>query len=301
MRVAISGATGLIGRALASRLLEEGKQVVSLSRGPESARVPAGAEVEAWDTRSVAELVPILESADAFVHLAGENIGSGRWTRERKHRIRSSRVETTAALAQAFAACSSPPAVLLQGSAVGFYGARGADPVDESAPAGDDFLAKVCQEWEEAGASVTGLGVRRVIARTGVVFAAQGGALERILLPFRLFAGGPVGSGNQVLSWIHLDDQVRAMAHLLDEQAGEGVFNLAAPGAVTNRELARAIGRVLGRPAFLPTPGFALRLLLGEMSTLVLDGQRAVPSRLVDLGFEFRFPEVETALRDLTA
>ncbi|MFQ5526647.1 MAG: TIGR01777 family oxidoreductase [Thermoanaerobaculia bacterium] len=302
MLVAISGGSGLIGRALARKLLEQGRRVVVLSRRPEGVRnLPSGAQVEGWDTRSVEELVPILDAADAFVHLAGENIGAGRWTSERKRRIRSSRVDSTLALARAFESTASPPKVLVQGSAVGFYGARGPEPLAETASAGDGFLAAVCSQWEEAGATVSALGVRRVIARTGVVFASRDGALPRILLPFKLLAGGPVGSGDQVLSWIHLDDQVGAMAHLLDDEGAEGAFNLTAPGAVTNRELARVIGRVLRRPAFFPTPGFALRVLLGEMSTLVLDGQRAIPARLLERSYDFRFSEVEAALRDLTA
>jgi uncharacterized protein (TIGR01777 family) len=247
----------------------------------------------------VDQLAPVLEASDAVVHLAGENIGAGRWTDKRKRRIRDSRVGSTEALARAFAESAHRPGVLVQGSAVGFYGSHGNERVSETAPPGSDFLALVCRDWEKAGESVEKLGVRRVIARTGVVFAARGGALSRILLPFKLFAGGPVGSGRQVLPWIHLHDEVRAMAHLLTADGVEGVFNLAAPAAVTNSELAGAISKVLRRPSLVPTPGIVLRLALGEMATLVLEGQRAVPERLLERGFEFRFPEVEGALRDL--
>ncbi len=300
MKVAISGGTGLIGRALAARLLGAGKSVVVLSRRPAAVKeLPAGAQVSAWDCRSAGQLLPLLDEVDAFVHLAGENIGAGRWTAERKERIRASRVASTVALVKAFETSQAPPSVLVQGSAVGFYGTEAEGAVDETAPAGDDFLAGVCREWEEAGAPVAELGVRRVIARTGVVFAAEDGALPRIVMPFRLFAGGPVGRGDQVLSWIHLEDEVGAIAHLVDDQGAEGAFNLTAPEPVTNRRLARVLGRVLGRPSFVPTPAFALRLALGEMSTLVLDGQRAVPARLIERGYEFRFPQLEPALRDL--
>ena len=300
MRVAITGGTGLIGRALAGELAAGGHDAVVLSRRPGVVEgLPAGVSVLDWDTVDADELVPVLESVDAVVHLAGENIGARRWTQGQKKRIRESRVRSTEALARAFAACSNRPGVLVQGSAVGYYGPHGDQAIVEATPPGADFLSGVCRDWEAASASVETLGVRRVIARTGVVFAAEGGALPRILLPFRLFAGGPVGSGRQVLSWIHLQDQVRAIVYLLEDEGAEGAFNLTAPGAVSNRELARVIARVLKRPGFLPTPAIALRLLLGEMATLVLDGQRAVPARLLERGFEFRFPDVEPALREL--
>ena len=208
-------------------------------------------------------------------------------------------MRSTEALARAWADCTEPPRTLLQGSAVGYYGPRGDEPVTEAAESGDDFLASVCRDWEAAGAGVEERGARRVIARTGVVLARDGGALPRIVMPFRMFAGGPVGSGRQVLPWIHLVDEASALVHLLEEDGAHGAFNLAAPGAVTNRELARAVGRALRRPSFVPTPGFALRLALGEMATLVLDGQRAVPEKLLESGFGFRFAELEPALEDL--
>jgi len=300
MRVAITGGTGLIGRALAGELAAARHEVVVLSRTPGAVEgLPAGVSARGWDTVDVDDLVPVLESVDAVVHLAGENIGARRWTQGQKNRIRESRVRSTEALAEAFAACSNRPGVLVQGSAVGYYGPHGDEAIAETTPPGSDFLSEVCRDWEAASASVETLGVRRVIARTGVVFAADGGALPRILLPFRLFAGGPVGSGRQVLSWIHLQDQVRAMIYLVEDEGAEGAFNLTAPGAVSNRELARVIARVLKRPGFLPAPAIALRLLLGEMATLVLDGQRAVPARLLERGYEFRFPDIEPALRDL--
>ncbi len=300
MRVVITGGTGLIGRALAGGLVVAGHDAVVLSRRPGAAvGLPAGVSAWSWDTDGVDDLVPVLEAADAVVHLAGENIGARRWTRDQKNRISQSRVCSTEALAAAFAACSNRPGVLVQGSAVGYYGPHGDEGIPETTGPGSGFLAEVCQDWEAASASVETLGVRRVIARTGVVFAADGGALPRILLPFRLFAGGPVGSGRQVLSWIHLQDEVRAMTYLLEDDGAEGAFNLAAPGAVSNRDLARVIGRVLKRPSFVPTPAIAIRLMLGEMATLVLDGQRAVPARLLERGFEFLYPEVELALREL--
>lgn len=300
MKIAITGGTGLIGRTLATRLLERGHGVVVTSRRPPgSVDVPAGVRAARWDCRSADELAPILDGVDAFVHLAGENIGAGRWTDKRKERIRASRVESTAAVANAFERCSSPPSVLLQASAIGIYGPRDGRAIDESAPDGDDFLARVCREWEDAGAPAAETGARRVVARTGVVLDTEEGALPRIVLPFKFFAGGPVGSGEQVLSWIHIADEVGAMVYLLETEAADGAFNLTAPNPVTNRELARAIGRRLGRPSFLPTPGFVLELLLGEMSTLVLDGQRALPARLLEIGYEHRYPDLGAALADL--
>ncbi len=290
----------MVGRALAAELVGVGHEAVVLSRRPAAVEdLPAGVSLQGWDTFTVDELVPVLEGSDAVVHLAGENIGAGRWTDKRKRRIHESRVRSTEVLARAIAESADRPGILVQGSAVGFYGPRGNENISETTPPGSDFLASVCRDWERASESVEKLGVRRVIARTGVVFAAEGGALPRIVLPFKLFAGGPVGSGRQVLPWIHLQDEVQAMVHLLEDDGAAGVFNLAAPGAVTNRELARAIGKTLGRPSFVPTPAIALRLILGEMATLVLDGQRAVPERLLERGFEFRFSEVEDALRDL--
>ncbi len=300
MRIAITGGTGLVGRALAAVLTGAGHEVVILSRRPGGVSgFPAGVSVEGWDTVSADRLIPVLEAVDGVVHLAGENIGSGRWTEKKKRRIRDSRVRSTEALAAAFAGCGTRPGVLVQGSAVGFYGPRGDESIPEATAPGTDFLALVCRDWEAAGESVEPLGVRRVIARTGVVLAVEGGALPRIVLPFKLWVGGAVGSGRQVLPWIHLQDEVEAIVHLLEDDGAEGAFNLAAPAAVSNRQLAHAIGKVLRRPSFVPTPGIALRVILGEMATLVLDGQRAVPERLLERGYEFRFPEVEGALRDL--
>lgn len=300
MKVAITGGSGLIGRALSDALVDSGHQPVWTSRSPDRLKsVPSGVTVRAWDGRSAGPLVAVLDEVDAVVHLAGENIGSGRWTGARKARIKDSRTRSTAALAAAFRAASVKPRVLVQGSAVGYYGPRGDEPVTEESGAGDDFLAGVCEKWEDASAAVQELGVRRVVARTGVVLSTEGGALPKMLLPFRLFAGGPVGTGRQVVPWVHIEDEARALLQLLEDEAAEGPFNLTAPEAVTNRELAKIVGRVLGRPAFLPTPALPLRIGLGEMSTLVLDGQRAVPEKLEASGFTFLFPELEGALRHL--
>lgn len=300
MHVVVSGGSGLIGRRLVAGLAGDGHRVTVLSRAPERVdALPAGAAVAGWDARSVNQLTAVLEGVDAVVHLAGENIAGGRWTEERKRRIHQSRVVSTGAMAAAIGSLESPPGVLLQASAVGYYGDTGDRVVTEETPPADDFLGRVCREWEEASAAVEARGVRRVLLRTGIVLSTGGGALPRMLLPFRLFAGGPLGSGRQYFPWIHIGDQVGAIRFLLDSEDAAGPFNLTAPEPLTNREFSRVLGRVLRRPSLLPAPAFALKLALGEMAQLLLEGQRAVPRRLEQVGYAFRFPTAEAALRDL--
>ncbi len=299
MRVVITGGSGLIGRALTVDLAAAGREVVVLSRRPDKvAGLPAGARAESWDAASAEGWAHLVDGAEAVVHLAGESIGEGRWTAAKKRRIEDSRVRSSRAVAAAIEAAGRKPRVLLQGSAVGYYGPRDEEATEDTPP-GDDFLARVAVAWEGATAAVEGMGVRRAVLRTGVVLATDGGALPKMLLPFRLFAGGPVGSGRQWLPWIHLADEVAAIRFLLEDEGARGPFNLTAPQPLTNREFSRVLGRVLKRPSFLPAPAFALRLALGEMADLVLKGQRAVPKRLGELGFTFRFPDAESALRDL--
>jgi uncharacterized protein (TIGR01777 family) len=300
MRVLISGGTGLVGLALAERLIHSGHRVVISSRVPGRAKgVPGGVKVETWDAASWQQLVPLIDGADAVVHLVGENLAAGRWTKARKRRIRDSRVGSSHAVATAIANAKSPPGVLVQASAVGYYGPRGDEEIDVEESVGEDFLAGLCQDWEEASADVETLGVRRPILRSGVVLSAGGGALTRMLLPFRLFVGGPVGSGRQWFPWIHLEDEVGAICFLLEHGLANGPFNLTAPYPLTNRDFSQVLGKVLRRPTFMPVPGTALRLALGEMGELLLTGQRAVPQKLLEAGYEFRYPEAETALRNL--
>jgi len=299
MRVVITGGSGLIGSHLTRSLAGDGHEVVVLSRRPEEVGgLPSGARAQGWDGRTAAGWGHLVAGA-AVVHLAGESIAAGRWTEAKKRRIRTSRVDSSRALVEAVEEAPEKPRVLLQASAVGYYGPRGDEDVAEDEPPGSDFLGRTCVEWEEASAAVEALGVRRPVLRTGLVLARDGGALAKMLLPFRLFAGGPVGSGRQAMPWIHLADEVGAIRFLLDHPTATGPFNLASPNPVTNREFARAVGRVLKRPSFLPAPAFALRLALGEMADILLAGQRAVPLRLAGLGFLFRFPTLEPALRDL--
>ncbi len=305
MRILITGGTGLIGRALIDLLLPEGHDIIVLSRNPARAALPAGVRVAGWDARSAQGWAHLAEGADAIVNLAGESIaGAGaipaRWTAARKRRILESRLHATQAVVEAIDQVRTKPRVLVQGSAVGYYGGRVDDVVlDEEAPPGDDFLAEVAMQWETASAPVEAMGVRCAIARTGLVLSAAGGSLPPTLLPFKLFLGGPLGHGLQWWPWIHIRDEARALVFLITEPRAAGPFNLTAPNPVTNREFAHALGQVMGRPSLLPTPAFVLRLALGEMADLLLKGQRAIPKRLLALGFEFEFPELDMALRDL--
>lgn len=299
MRVVITGGSGLIGRALTRSLAGDGHEVVVLSRRPEAVTdLPPGARAEGWDGESAAGWGALVEGA-AVVHLAGEGIATGRWTAAKKRRIRDSRIKSSRAVAQAIEEAGEKPRVLLQGSAVGCYGPRGNQEVTEDQPPGEGFLAEVCAEWEAATAGVEALGVRRPILRTGVVLSTEGGALPKMLLPFRLFVGGPVGSGEQYFPWIHMDDEVGAIRFLMDEDGASGPYNLTAPNPLTNRAFSRVLGRVLHRPSALPAPAFVLRLALGEMADMLLTGQRAVPQRLQLAGYSFRYRQAEEALRSL--
>lgn len=300
MRVLITGGSGLIGGALA-RDLAGSHDVVVLTRDPARATgLPPKIRAVRWDGVTAEGWGELAEGPDtAIVHLAGESIADGRWTAERKRRIVDSRVRSSAAVAAAIERTKVKPRVLLQGSAVGYYGPCGDEVVAEDHPPGSGFLARVCLEWEQTTAGVESLGVRRAILRTGIVLSKQGGALAKMALPFKLFAGGPLGSGRQWVPWIHLADEVGAIRFLLENEAGKGPFNLTAPEPVRNRDLGRDLGNALHRPSLLPTPGFALHLVLGEMAGMVLEGQRAVPRALQSLGYAFRFPELPAALRDL--
>jgi len=300
MRIIITGGTGLIGGALAASLTNDGHEVILLSRVPERATwLPSGARAERWDGRTATGWGPLADGADAIVNLAGEGIASGRWTEERKRRIRESRVNAGQAVVEAVKAAARKPGVIIQSSAVGYYGVHGDEEITESTPAGNDYLAQIAVAWENSTAPVETLGVRRAVIRTGVVLSKKSGALPQMLLPFKLFVGGPLGSGKQWLPWIHIADQVSAIRFLIENRRASGAFNLCAPNPLTNAEFGRVVGRVMGRPAFMPTPAFALRLAFGEMATVLLDGQRQLPKRLIELGFAFRFPSAQAALRDI--
>jgi uncharacterized protein (TIGR01777 family) len=302
MRVLITGATGTIGLALADAVTARGDQVVALSRDPDRGQRVLGdrVEVHPWpDPNAAPPPVAALQGVDAVVNLLGEPVAQ-RWSDEAKQRIRDSRVLGTRQLVAAVRALPSgdAPRVLISQSATGYYGPRGEAPLDEHASPGTDFLAEVVVAWErEAAAAESQL--RVAFTRTGVVLSPGGGALAKMLPFFRLGIGGPVAGGHQYVPWIHLDDVVGALLHCLDDERAVGPVNLAAPNPVTNAELARALGHALGRPAVLPVPGMAVKLLYGEMAEIVTTGQRAVPAKLGELGFAFRHPEIEPALKDV--
>jgi uncharacterized protein len=304
MRVVVSGATGTIGRAVVGALCERGDTVVALSRDERRARERLPSDVVAMRWAEPTREPPpraALAGADAVVHLVGEPIDQ-RWTVDAKRRIRGSRVLSTHRLVAALVGLDDAerPRTLLAQSATGFYGDSDGRPLDEQAPAGDGFLADLVADWE-LQAQKAGGSLRVVRMRTGVVLSPRGGALARMLPFFRLGVGGPVAGGRQYVPWVHLDDVVGAVLWCLDDDRAAGAVNVTAPEPVTNEQLSRALGRVLGRPAVLPVPGLAVRLLYGEMAQVVTGGTRAVPGRLEALGYEFRHRELEPALREVLA
>jgi uncharacterized protein (TIGR01777 family) len=297
MHVFVTGATGLIGRAVCDELLGAGHAVTAISRSAGAARrLPAGARVVKGDPAEPGAWEETLAACDACVNLAGEPIVEGRWTATKKRRIRESRVRATARIAAVVRA--GGPRVLVSGSAVGYYGSRGDELLDERSAPGEGFLAEVCRAWEEAAAPAAAR-ARVVLLRTGIVLSPAGGALPRLVRPFRLFAGGPLGRGDFWMPWIHLADEVGLVRFALEDARVGGPLAASAPEPVRNRDLARAIGKVLGRPSLLPVPELAVRLAVGEAAAEVLASQRVVPRKALELGYRFRFPALEAALRDL--
>lgn len=297
-RVVVAGGTGLVGRPLVRVLAERGVQVTVLSRNPGSLSLPAGATARGWE-----QLPGLLEGTDAVINLAGEGIADHRWTLARKALIRDSRIRATSSLVAAMRACAHPPAALVNASAIGYYRPKDEAPVDEGAPPGAGFLAEVCRAWEAEAMTAAGFGVRVALVRMGVVLAREGGALPKMALPVRWFAGCKLGSGKQGLSWIHRDDLVEMLIEAARNPAWNGVFNGTAPEPISNEAFTRLIARRLRRP-LLPVPGFlttfAATLALGEMAeALLLQGAFVLPARAQALGFRFRFPTAQRALEDL--
>ncbi len=292
MRVLMSGSSGLLGSAIAQALEAKGVLVGRLVRGG----TPSSAAHIRWEPGKTLDLIP---GFDAVIHLAGESV-VGRWTASKKARIRDSRVLGTRTLAEALARVEPKPRVFVVASAIGFYGDRGDEILREDSVSGTGFLAEVCREWEAAADPAVQAGVRVVHIRIGVVLSRQGGALDKMLLPFRLGLGGKLGSGRQWWSWIHVDDIVGAVQHILSNEAVRGPVNLVAPNPVTNAEFTAALGKVLSRPAILPAPAFALRLAMGEMADgALLASARVEPARLLASGYAFRFPELSAALENI--
>lgn len=299
MRVTVTGATGLIGPRLVRWLAARGDEVTVLSRSPERARerLP-GVDTVRWDLMSEPAPLEALQGRDGVVHLAGENIAQ-RWTARAKRTIEESRVTGTRHLVQGLASVAETerPRVLVSSSGVGYYGVHGEEPIDEEAPAGSDFLAQTCVAWEGEARAAEPLGVRVVRLRTGVVLDPGGGALAKMLPPFKLGVGGPVAGGGQYISWVHADDLVGIVMAAIDSDEWRGAVNATAPEPQRNRDFSKALGHVLHRPSLLPVPGAALRLMYGEMATIVTSGVRALPARALMWGYEFRYPQLDVALR----
>jgi uncharacterized protein (TIGR01777 family) len=298
MRVTMTGATGLIGPRLVQALHRRGDEVTVLTRNPEKARTAlAGVEAVRWgDPESEPAPAEALAGRDAVVHLAGEPVAQ-RWSDEARERIRASREAGTRNLVAGLRAAQPRPSVLVSSSAVGYYGKHGDEEVPESTGPGDDFLAEVCVAWEHEAQAAAELGLRVALVRTGIVLDPDGGALAKMLPVFRLGVGGPVAGGRQYMPWIHLEDLVGLYLRALDDAGWSGPVNGAAPQPVTNREFSKTLGRVLGRPAFAPVPELAVRALYGQMAEIVVEGPRAVPRRALELGYSFRFSQLEPALR----
>jgi uncharacterized protein (TIGR01777 family) len=294
MKVLVSGSTGLVGTALVQALESAGHSGVSLTR---STSAPGRIQ---WDPMAGTLDARDLEGFDAVVHLAGESIAGGRWTAAKKERIRDSRVRGTTLLAETLAKLARPPRVLASASAIGYYGSRGDERLTEDSAGGRGFLAEVCRDWEQATAPASRQGVRVAHLRFGVILSPHGGALAKMLLPFKLGAGGKIGDGRQFMSWITLDDTVTAVQHVLSQESVRGPVNIDAPHPATNYEFTKTLGRVLGRPTVFPMPAFAARLAFGEMADeLLLASTRVMPQALEEAGYQFRYPDLDGAVRHL--
>jgi len=300
VKVLLSGASGFIGRALCDALLIRGEEVVGLTRNPERARdTDPRVAWHAWEPTLERPPAAAFSGVDGVINLLGEKINQ-RWTETAKRRIMASRRSGTHNLVAAIASLEHKPAVLVSQSAIGYYGNRGATIVDESSAAGDGFAAEVTEEWEKAAREIESVGLRLVVVRTGHVLDSGGGMLAQLLRPFRFGVGGPIAGGGQYMSWIHIEDEVGILLWALEDKRVSGVLNATAPNPVTNRELSEALGRALGRPAVIPVPGLALDLIFGrEFAAVLKGGQRALPQRALDLGYEFQHPDLEEALADL--
>lgn len=294
MRVVVAGGTGFLGRALVAALRAEGHHVCVLTRRP------SAPEEVGWTPDGTAGAwAAAVDGAEVLVNLAGAGIADRRWSQARKRVLATSRLDATRSLVAAALAAAAPPRVFVSASAVGYYGDRGDELLTEEALPGEDFLGRLAQEWEAAARAVEPIGTRLALVRTGIALAPDGGALGKMLLPFRLGLGGRLGTGRQYMPWIHRGDWVRLVRWLIAEPAAQGAFNATAPNPVTNAEFTRALARALGRPAVLPVPALALRLIFGELASALLGGQRAVPTRALAMGFRFDYPEIGAALASL--
>ena len=297
MKLVVVGATGFIGSALCSRLLERGHALTLLTRHlPPDASTPTKTWRH-WIPGTSGEWEASLDGADGVINLAGEPIAAKRWTDNRKDKIRSSRIDATRSIVEAIAGAKRKPAFLLNGSAIGYYGPHRDEIVTEETPAGSDFLSFVCRAWEEEAQRAEPLGVRVVRLRTGIVLGPRGGALAKMVPPFKFFIGGPLGAGTQWMSWIHLEDEVGLILHLIETPRAAGAVNATAPNPATMKEFCKTLGKVMRRPSWAPVPGFVLRLTLGEMADMLLTGQRVLPAAAQQLGYQFRYAKLYDALQ----
>lgn len=307
MKIIIAGGSGFLGSPLAEMYAEDGHDVRVLTRSLESGEtrhdpgtgVPGITRVGWKADGKSGPWAAVLEGAHGVVNLSGESLASKRWSAESKKRFRDSRVLATRSLAEAIRAAATPPAVLISGSAVGFYGPSDDRPLTESDPAGTDFLARLCADWEQEARQAERPGTRVALLRTGIVLERSGGALPEMMRPFRFFAGGPIGSGRQYVSWIHRLDWIEIVRWIVQTPVVSGPVNATAPHPVTNRHLSRALGHAMHRPSLVPAPGFALKIVLGEFADSVLTGQRVLPARAQKEGYHFRYPEIEQAFRGI--
>lgn len=313
MKIVIAGGTGFLGSPLAEVYAEEGHDVRVLTRrlSPGESRHESGTGMPGvtrvgWapdggeNAGAAAALTALVDDADGIINLAGESLGDKRWTAQRKAQLRDSRIHPTRAIVAAIRGAAKPPRVLVNASGAGYYGASGDEPKTEDSPAGNDFLAQLCEDWEAEALRASPAGTRVVLLRTGIVLERSGGVLAKLLPPFRMFVGGPMGSGRQYVSWLHRLDYLEMVRWIVETPGIDGPVNATAPHPVTNRAFARAVGTALRRPSFLPAPAFALRMLLGEMAdSLLLTGQRVIPARALSHGYHFRYPEIDIALRGI--
>ncbi|WP_304131743.1 TIGR01777 family oxidoreductase [Ignavibacterium album] len=300
-KIIITGATGLIGKKLSDELHKSGYHIIVFSRDSRRAKdiLKKDYEYIEWDYGKPENWIEKISDSDAVIHLAGINLFAKRWNDHFKKEIITSRRDTTRSLADAIKNSSNKPKVFVSASGVGYYGDGGDKILTEDSPAGNDFLAEVCKVWESEAAEVENVGVRRVSIRTGIVLSPEDGALKRMLLPFKLFIGGPLGNGKQWFPWIHIDDIVGVYRHAIENEKLSGAVNAAAPNICTMNEFAKTLGKVLNRPSLFPVPGFALKLAIGEAGDVVLMGQRVSVNKLLSSGYKFKFENLEEALNDL--
>ncbi len=299
MRIAITGASGFIGRILADHLWTRRHHLILLSRKPPRSSNLTQQEWIAWNPGAPGAWEQAIEGVDGIINLAGEPIAAKRWSDLQKEKIRYSRIESTKALVRAIAKAKQKPKFLISSSAVGYYGARGDETVTEDTAPGHDYLSRVCVDWEKEARNAESYGVRVVLVRTGIVLDKGKGALAKMVVPFKCFVGGPLGSGNQWMPWIHIEDQIALLLFLLENQSARGPFNATAPNPVTMTEFCKMLGTVLNRPSWASVPGSMLTLLVGEMAEMLLNGQRAVPQAAMKLGYEFKYPHLLPALESL--